>query len=108
MPAFIAKDDGNKVELPSTEWKRLMAYVERLECDAIVSAYLVWSHEHRAWWRPMRNGYTTNIAHAGVYSRDDAMEITKGATLDWSKPPNEVPVQIDALPDEAKSLLGML
>lgn len=32
--------------------------------------YLIWSLEHRAWWRPDRMGYTTNLLEAGTY--DDA------------------------------------
>lgn len=71
--------------------------------------YLIWSHEHLAWWRPGRQGYTRSIAAAGVYSRDDAMEIVAGATLDWGAGvPNELPVRIEDLPDSARVLLGQL
>lgn len=37
----------------------------------------VWSEEHRAWWRPTGNGYTTAEAGAGVYDFADAYERTK-------------------------------
>lgn len=33
----------------------------------------IWSGEHRAWWRPNGAGYTTNVFHAGVYTRAGAL-----------------------------------
>lgn len=29
---------------------------------------LIWSDEHRAWWRPDGMGYTTKVAEAGLYN----------------------------------------
>ena len=37
--------------------------------------YLIWSHEHSAWWGPERCGYTRSIGQAGRYSEADAMDI---------------------------------
>lgn len=37
---------------------------------------LIWSGEHRAWWRANGNGYTTVREDAGVYTRDDAIRRT--------------------------------
>jgi hypothetical protein len=37
--------------------------------------YLVWSHEHGAWWGPGRNGYTRRLSLAGRYTRAAAVEI---------------------------------
>jgi hypothetical protein len=34
--------------------------------------YVIWSFEHRAWWRPAKCGYTEQFAEAGRYSKDDA------------------------------------
>lgn len=71
--------------------------------------FLIWSIEHRAWWRPNHLGYTQHIEQAGMYSRDDAMAVVDGATFQWSKTvPNELPVRIEDLPDAAKVLLGQL
>jgi hypothetical protein len=42
-------------------------------------AYLVWSNEHGAWWRPGEAGYTRNLAEAGRYSRDRALAICRSA-----------------------------
>lgn len=69
--------------------------------------YLIWSHEHRAWWRPNQRGYTTAFDQAGVYSCEDAREIVDGATHDWTSGlPNELPVRIEDLPERAQVLLG--
>lgn len=37
--------------------------------------YLIWSHQHGAWWGPERCGYTRNIGRAGRYSEDEALDI---------------------------------
>lgn len=37
--------------------------------------YLIWSLEHNAWWRPARNGYTTSMKDAGIYTYSDAQNI---------------------------------
>lgn len=41
--------------------------------------WLIWSHEHRAWWAPDRHGYTTERQAAGHYEFDEALEIVKQA-----------------------------
>lgn len=35
--------------------------------------YVIWSHEHRAWWRPDHLGYTTELREAGRYAGTEAM-----------------------------------
>jgi hypothetical protein len=37
--------------------------------------YLIWSHEHRAWWGPGEAGYVREISRAGRYSHADALRI---------------------------------
>lgn len=59
---------------------------------------LIWSHEHSAWWGPCSQGYTTNLTLAGIYSREEAIEIVDRATLDWTKAPNEVVVRLVDVP----------
>lgn len=44
--------------------------------------FLVWSNEHRMWWRPNHAGYTEFIDEAGRYGRSYAEEIVARATLD--------------------------
>jgi hypothetical protein len=41
--------------------------------------YLIWSNEHRAWWRPSHAGYTCLIEGAGRYSRAEAERICQNA-----------------------------
>jgi hypothetical protein len=41
--------------------------------------YLVWSNEHRGWWRHGSHGYTPGLRDAGRYGRDQALEICRNA-----------------------------
>lgn len=62
--------------------------------------YLIWSSYHRAWWRPERSGYTTHLASAGRYYREDALRICALARDGWGgqEVPMELPVpEADAL-----------
>ena len=60
--------------------------------------YLVWSNEHRAWWRPNSQGYTTKIEAAGRYDRDEAIAISRGRGWPATGIPDEVPVrEVDAV-----------
>lgn len=34
----------------------------------------IWSGEWNSYWRPSRSGYTTDVAQAGVYRLDDAID----------------------------------
>ena len=54
--------------------------------------YLVWSNEHRAWWRPKRCGYVRDVRGAGRYSRQEAIEISGTSRNGWTDP--------NLLPDE--------
>lgn len=56
--------------------------------------YLVWSHEHGAWWRPERRGYTTDLDAAGRYSRGEAIKICALSRDGWrgAGVPSEIPV----------------
>jgi hypothetical protein len=59
--------------------------------------YLVWSHEHGAWWRPNRAGYTTSLEAAGRYTRDEAIRICGDAHDGWNggkSAPPEIPVRL--------------
>lgn len=62
--------------------------------------YLIWSNEHRAWWRADSCGYTTALEAAGRYHRTEAIEICAGAHVGWrpGSPPSEIPIrETDAL-----------
>jgi len=55
--------------------------------------YLIWSHEHAAWWRGGGGGYTPQLSEAGRYSRDDAMFICIRAMPGAKGALNELPVR---------------
>lgn len=57
--------------------------------------YLVWSNEHRAWWRPNSSGYTKQVSDAGRYSREKAISIAHGRGWPTKGIPDEVPVRED-------------
>jgi hypothetical protein len=44
--------------------------------------FLVWSNQHRMWWRPNHRGYTEFVEEAGRYERPAAETIVARATLD--------------------------
>ena len=46
---------------------------------ALGDAWLVWSNEHNAWWRPKSRGYTDDIRAAGIYTHARAHEIVEQA-----------------------------
>lgn len=82
---------------------KLMQAVERakgsvrgLDTDAAGDKYLVWSNEHRAWWRADQCGYTVFVNAAGVYTREEAIQICVGAHNGWQSEcaPYEVPVRL--------------
>lgn len=57
--------------------------------------WLIWSNEHRAWWRAHSCGYTRRIEDAGLYSYAEAKSICfpphfRGIAGDW--PPPEIMV----------------
>jgi hypothetical protein len=37
--------------------------------------YYIWSLEHQGWWGPARRGYATDLAQAGLYTAEEAVEI---------------------------------
>ena len=65
--------------------------------------YLVWSNEHRCWWRANSAGYTRNVRYAGRYTRAEAIEISGTARNGWTDPtrlPDELAINIRDLPPE--------
>lgn len=70
--------------------------------------YLVWSNQHRAWWRPNSAGYTKSVVAAGVYSRGEALSISHDGRDGWTGDtgvPDELPVCIDDLPRPLRDAL---
>lgn len=64
--------------------------------------FLVWSNEHKAWWRPNCHGYSICAATAGIYSFDEAVGISWKCRDGWLKDgtvPDELVVPLDAIPE---------
>jgi hypothetical protein len=68
--------------------------------NAIGGTYLVWSNEHRAWWRGGW-GYSTALPKAGRYTREEALDICRRAipTAAHIGAIAEVPVRFDDIAD---------
>ena len=66
---------------------------------------LVWSNEHRSWWRPDRCGYTIHVEAAGRYTAKEAAEICRGANCNFERNSNELPDEIPVR--EADALAAM-
>lgn len=47
--------------------------------------WVIWSHEHRAYWRAERRGYCDFLIGAGVYSEEEAKAIATEVSRDPSK-----------------------
>ena len=59
--------------------------------------YIIWSFQHKAWWRADSLGYTVKIEEAGEYSYNEALERMLGAN--WMF--RDGIIKPDAFPDEA-------
>ena len=59
--------------------------------------YVVWSNEHRGWWKKGQFGYTDKLADAERYSRNGALNVCLGAMPARRDgcPLNEIPVRLD-------------
>lgn len=51
--------------------------------------WLVWSHEHKAWWRPAHQGYCAMRCDAGRYSFEEAIDILMNANFGLNTYPHE-------------------
>lgn len=58
----------------------------------MIEQWLIWSNEHRAWWKAGGWGYTTLTQHAGVFSEINAKRIVAEANVVPRDPPNEIMV----------------
>lgn len=90
---------GKPVTIPDSQNATCEAYetaviLRRLAAKpAEDGPYLVWSNQHRAWWRPYSAGYTTHVHAAGRYSREEAMSISSTSRDGWRRP-EDVPEEL--------------
>ncbi len=78
--------------------------------------YLVWSNEHRAWWRPNSRGYTADVRKAGLYPKSEAIYISHKGRDGWGgedhygpmAKPDEIAVPLSVIPEEfwPKAMIG--
>lgn len=102
-PEMTVSDVADCVEMIAGELGDAVRRLRALS-ESGPASYLVWSHEHSAWWRPARAGYTTFLEAAGRYTREEALVICRTARGGWrpGQPPPEIPVRLeDALAVEA-------
>lgn len=61
--------------------------------------WLIWSNEHRAYWKPNMCGYTTFASAAGRYTEEEAIEICRDARShdEDGTPPPETMIREDCL-----------
>jgi hypothetical protein len=95
-------------------WSAIVDYVDRAHPSPAISdeavehgRYLVWSNEHKAWWRADSAGYASSILEAGIYSRADAIDISHGARDGWiaGRRPDEIPVALADIPEPIRAAL---
>lgn len=67
--------------------------------------WLIWSHEHKAWWCPNWRGYTHSRKAAGRYSFNEARRIVRHANCRNGDIPMEAMVE-DVDDDEVAKELG--
>lgn len=69
--------------------------------------YLVWSNQHRCWWRANSHGYTNDVTRAGRYSRAEAISISFQGRDGWQNPkgaPDELAIAERDVPAFASAM----
>lgn len=85
------------------------ALTAALSDQVVAEPYLVWSNQHRAWWRPNSCGYTIDVRAAGHYSREEAISISGQSRDGWGKPtdlPDELAIPLSALPKNIRAAIA--
>lgn len=70
---------------------RFIALIKSVES----AKYLIWSNEHKAWWKPNNLGYTVHLKDAGHYGREEALIICCGSGLALHGIPDEILVPVE-------------
>jgi hypothetical protein len=64
-----------------------------------MSEWLIWSNEHSAWWGPECRGYPRDIASAGKYTLEHAINICTSRTWTYGQVPPETMIHESCIPD---------
>lgn len=86
---------GPNVSISGLTYQRVCDVLEEAT-NAPPDAWLVWSHEHNAFWRANEAGYTRFIESAGRYTRAEAEAICRDARprAGPATKPNDLPPEI--------------
>lgn len=85
------REEDPRIDTALAEFDR--AQDERIAPQkVVVDKWLIWSHEHSAWWKHEGRGYTVDVADAGRFTLQGARAICTNANiyLRPGGPPNEV------------------
>ena len=91
LPDGMGVDEAAAQFIAALQRAGMLPTAQQVESKA--QDWLVWSNEHRAWWRPNRSGYTINLQEAGRYTFMEAGLICRnanyrsGSILDSGVPP---------------------
>lgn len=96
--AEAIQEDRRRIE---TEANKHMDYLDR-------TLWLIWSNEHKGWWKANHKGYTQDLTEAGVYKYQEAVNIVYGANIallyDNKAVPNEAMILLEGeLEDKLKN-----
>lgn len=106
-----AKHEGPKPTMIPDLWRALLGAAPRpaptVPGEVTDADYLVWSNEHRGWWRANSCGYAKSILEAGRYTRAEAIDIADKSRNGWKldQRPDEIAVAIADLPAPIRAAL---
>ena len=60
--------------------------------------YVIWSYEHKGWWKPNRWGYTSNLREARKYNEEEIKDIL--GVANYEKQINEVAIPMNCILEE--------
>lgn len=67
---------GGMKSITVDQWAKEHGYIDGKK---VLCAWLIWSVEHRGYWKPGSNGYTEDIQQAGIFDFSEALRICDNA-----------------------------
>lgn len=81
--------------------------VDEKAASYVTHCWLIWSNEHKAWWKKGNHGYTSFLSEAARFTFTEACQVLNEANkYRWfcSNEPHETMVPISSLPDNHSCL----